>query len=134
MGISTVPMFSMVQLGEHEEKLRLMVLNEQPADWRLYPCFLTGLTLDGKFYPDWMLQPDIVTNENGKTCRVVIGGILYFFFLNAEPIPDGWRPFTLNPNGTFLLRVQAAETIPYLHADLMRQSENILRHAKDEGK
>ncbi|HTZ21347.1 MAG TPA: hypothetical protein VMC06_10735, partial [Opitutaceae bacterium] len=98
MGASTVPMFSMVQLGEHEEKLRLMVLNEQPGDWGQYPCFLTGLTLGGKFYPDWMHQPDIVATEDGTTCRVVIGGILYFFFLNTEPIPDAWHPFTLNPN------------------------------------
>lgn len=48
MGISALPEFSDVVFnGRHQEKMRLMLLNETPGEAYEYPCTLSGATYQG---------------------------------------------------------------------------------------
>src|SRR5438128_518777 len=53
LGNATHDVFRPARLGPHSDKLREMLLQDNPGGWLEYPCMITALTLRGQFYGDF---------------------------------------------------------------------------------
>jgi len=124
MGIAKQQMFENVVLGEHEAKLREMLIGENPGEPHQYACFLTVVTLNGTFRADWILQPDIYDDSGIEYCRCVINGVLYVFRLSTEPwdIPE---EFAVAKAGTLFLAIKDASEVPFINDALRQQHDNM---------
>lgn len=114
MSISKLPMFREVSLGPHEEKLRKMILRDEPGRPDQYGFVAVVPFIDGKFFPDFILQPDCIKHQGHHIYRAVIGGLLFLFLVSNHPVdPDIQRVF-VRPDGTWVLIGEDVSRIPFL--------------------
>lgn len=59
--VSTHPMFSKVNLGPHEERIRKFVDSKNPGRYTDYPCVIFGLTSESGIHGNFIDQPRGVT-------------------------------------------------------------------------
>ena len=115
MGVSSLEMFSDVSLGPHEEKIRLLLLADDPGKPGDYPCLMTGVLFNGKFEPTWITAPDRIKAVGRHCYRIVISGILYCFFVSNRALDFDASTVAINTDGTFLMRVKHLQDIQFLH-------------------
>jgi len=114
MSVSSLPMFNEISLGPHESKLALMLNLNDAGQLDDYPCFLTTITHEGKFYPDWILEPDKAKAFGQTIYRMVISGFLYTFMVGSHTPPkDLWTLFP-NPSGELLINVEEVRNVAFL--------------------
>jgi len=114
MSISKLPMFREVSLGPHEEKLRQMVLHDEPGRADQYGFIGVVPFIDGKVFPNFILQPDCIKHQGRHIYRAVIGGLLFMFLVSSHPIdPEIQRAFA-HPDGTWVLIGEDVRRIPFL--------------------
>jgi len=120
MSVASGPMWSLVDLGPHEEKLRKLVLNGVPGDELDIPVLCTAPLFEGELLTDLILQPDSVLGHDGHYFRAVIGGYIFSFFVSETVItwPKPLRKITLKEDGTWIILVKDAREIEFLVKDL----------------
>jgi len=97
--ISERPLFSEVRLGPHEERIRQMLLKEDPGDRLIYPCLIMTY-LHQKGYPrDVVAQPSRSRINSGYVYKFLIGGMIYVFFISKHIIPGELKDVFINPKG-----------------------------------
>jgi hypothetical protein len=114
MAISSQNIFSSVSLGPHQERLRVLLHDGNPAEPTTYPFFAVIPTISGDIQQDFILQPEWIRIDGHRLYRVVVGGILYFFGVNSAVIRSEWRPALLAKSGTWRLLFSEVRDIPYL--------------------
>jgi hypothetical protein len=119
MSVSKLDFFSEVGLGPHEEKLRLALCNEDPLEPEDYPCVLIVATLDGKVTPDWITKPSKARYGHHYAYWLVISGILYIFFIGSHCLPPAIAPLLANKQNEFVVGIDEAENLPFLHETLI---------------
>jgi len=126
MGVSRQQMFENVILGDHEPKLRAMLLAENPGEPHEYACFLTIVTLNRQFRSDWILQPDLYEDEEVTFCRIVANGVLYVFRLSTAPwtIPE---ELMVARSGSLVIDKKDASEVPFVYEALREQHVNLNR-------
>ena len=142
MGVSTLKMFKDVSLGPHEERLRSMLLAENPGEPTDYGFLCTMPLIEGRLYDDWIREPEWVRVNGHRFYRVVIGGLLYLFTTNPESIRPDVRWALLQKNGDWPILAREVRTIPFLNqwfevqakAERQRQSERPLRLSATRGR
>jgi len=83
-GISTSPFFKRVQLGSHQEELRKMILYGDPGDVIDYPIIIASYLTSQTVPQDLISSPRrIKTKEGFNIYKFVIGGLIYFFYVNS---------------------------------------------------
>jgi len=97
--ISSKPLFVEVELGPHQEIIRQMLLTNSPGEHLEYPCLiLTYLHL--KSYPkDVVAQPSKSRIDGGYVYKLLIGGMIYIFFISKHIIPSELMDVAISPNG-----------------------------------
>lgn len=118
MGISTLEMFSQVNLGKHEEKLRRAILEGNPLRPWNYPFILVATTINGKFYPDVIVPPSMSRNGSQHIYRVVISGIVYVYSVASHRAESQFLDLALTENGRLKLAVMPVSDIEYLYDHL----------------
>jgi hypothetical protein len=114
MGVAQDDFFSAVDLGPYEERIRNMLIADDPGDEGEIPCALTGVLLDGKT-GNWFMPPDRI-NYLGQRCyRLVICGILFMFFVSKLRPPPEAMEFFIKRNAAFTILVRKIEAVPFLH-------------------
>ena len=114
MGVSSLSYFSAVDLGVHEEKLRLALLCEDPLEFDHYPCFHFIVLIRGKFYADGLIPP-IPSRLCGIRCySVFINGMMFCFLVGNHPPPFVIMDHCLNQKGELKISIQEAHTIPFV--------------------
>ncbi|WP_148225274.1 hypothetical protein [Methylovorus sp. MP688] len=92
------PFFSAVDLGDHAEPLRLMLLNETPGLSKEYGCVMSSVVDNNAVITDIIEQP-LKTMLGGVDCfRFLFGGLLWAFPLSKEA-PSHLDDYYLQPNG-----------------------------------
>lgn len=115
MGVSSLKMFRHVDLGPHEEKLRQMILADDPGKADEFG-FLTYLVLiDGKPHFDMLLQPSPGRVEGMTVYRAVISGLFYLFFVDSRPIPKHLKQGLFTEEGRWTIMNADARKIPLLN-------------------
>ena len=97
--ISQRPMFNEVQLGPHEERIRKMLLTEDPATQLKYPCLMMTYLHLTEFPGDVVAQPSLSKVKGRYIYKFLIGGLFYVFFISKPTIHQGLKEFSISPNG-----------------------------------
>jgi hypothetical protein len=129
MSVSRIEFFKTVSLGQkHEETLRKALLSEDPLRPEDYPCTLELLTLGGKFYQDWLLEPYFMRGRF-RLYRIIISGIRYSFFVGGCSPPDIFVSCAINHKNELLVGLFEVRDEPFLHGVVLKLGEAIrIRH------
>lgn len=114
MGVAQHEMFAAVALGEHEEKLRLALLTENPLAPMDYPFFVQAVYLGGKFMGDFTAQAGVVATPNQPIFRVLIAGFLFVLHLVPIGMLLDMQDILLRREGDLFIQRQDAENLPKL--------------------
>ena len=82
-GVSSHPFYSHVELGPHEEKLRLKLINEDPGAPTDYGCAIYSLLLDGAPLRAMFVEPTPARVDNHKIYRFVFSGFVFIYFVSS---------------------------------------------------
>ena len=83
-GVSSLTMFSKVELGPHEEKLRLALLNDNPGEYFFYPCILLEAPAMPKPLERAITPPMPFRFEGHKAYRLSIGRLFLGFPVSSN--------------------------------------------------
>ncbi len=114
MGVSELEFFSAVSLGPYEEKIRLMLVTDDPGDEWYIPCLVTGVLFDGK-PGNWFVPPDRVRALGQNCYRLVICGMLFMFFVTNQKPPVEAMQYFVKRDSSLTIPVRNVEEIPFLH-------------------
>lgn len=115
MGVSRSGMFKNVRLGQcHEERLRTMLLNNDPGDELDYPVTLAAPLFSQEHLGEWILSPVCRRMDGHRIYLCVVAGLLYRYWVTSARIPDAVHPTFLKTNGSWTIIRQPIERIPFL--------------------
>ena len=131
MSIASSNMFKNVSLGsKHEERLRNLILNDDPGLSNQYGFWCCAPQIDGIFHSDLILPPIRSRVEGHITYWIVIGGFLYIFFVSSQSIHPDIVKYFIQDNGEWIIKKKDASKIPYIVDMLKRilRADEIRKH------
>lgn len=112
--ICDLPFFSEVSLGQHEERVRQLLLNDDPGlSWQ-YGCLMFALIHAGAVVDDLMVQPTKVRLDSVPCYRFVFGGHFWLFFVANHQHPRKIESASLDPSGELRIRMKNVAEIKYI--------------------
>lgn len=82
VGVASIPQFSNVSLGPHEEKLRVMILEDNPGDYHQYGCLMINTSSYFKLTEKILMAPQ-PTKFDGHNCYMfLMAGLFWVFFVS----------------------------------------------------
>lgn len=113
-GVSKHQFFEKVTLGLHEEKLRKLVLSNNPGSHDEYGFFLAPLVDNGRDIMDLMVQPTH-SRLSGHLCyRFVFGGLVWAFVASSHQPPKIFRQAFINPSGEMLMLISELSDMDFI--------------------
>jgi len=122
-GVSTQRVFQETKLGEHEDIIRRMLLDERPGDPSTYGCLVYSVTIDGYRFCDVIYGPQPCLLENILSYRVMVSGMLFVYFISATPLKIEILKKFLNKAGQLQVEEKDISEIPFLN-DLAMEVAN----------
>ncbi|MBY0271320.1 MAG: hypothetical protein K2X06_15750 [Burkholderiales bacterium] len=113
-GVSKLPPFSQVNLGPHEEKLRVMLQNGDPGRAEDYGCIMCILMDGKKLLTDLVVPPTWARLAGLKAYRFVFGGLVFVFVVSKQSPPLFVVENFAQPDGTVTLKLQEFSEMQYL--------------------
>jgi len=101
-----------IDLGPHQESLRELISQDDPGDWLLFPCMITGLLFERKHIANFVIPPMRTRFEAQRVWVFAIAGFLFHFFVSNRLPPDRIRGAFLQHDGTFHVPVADIGEIP----------------------
>ena len=102
-GVSTLPFFSTVNLGPHQERLRkLLHAGDVGVPWQ-YGCLMCSILYSSELQKDVIVQPTWTRIAGVFGYRFVCGGFAWVFCVANHPTYTGIETASLDPNG--ILRI-----------------------------
>jgi hypothetical protein len=92
-----------------------MLLQDNPGGWLEYPCLITALTLNGKFYGDFTAGAFSTKVEGVSVWAFVLSGFFFNFFVASHNPPQILHPFSLRPGGPLEIGVKEMRDIDSLY-------------------
>ncbi len=86
-GVSNLGFFDQVKLGAHEEKLRLMILNNDPSTEYKYPFILSPIIHENEVQEALIIKPTWTRLGGHYGYRFVFGGIAWVFVVSNHMAP-----------------------------------------------
>lgn len=114
-GVSSIRFFEEVQLGLHEERMRLMLLNDDPGSRDDYGCVIWGLNLEVGKIPGFMIQPQRLRIYQQNAYRFVLPGYMFVFFVSNKKIPKDQSSLCLWEDGSLIIPIKSLNELPALH-------------------
>lgn len=112
--ISSLPMFSQVSLGPHEERLRQMLLREDPGPPERYGCLMFLLLHEGQLVQDLIVQPTWARLVGHYAYRFVFGGMVSLYVVSGHELPHYVTENFIQPSGTCIIRLQNMDELVFL--------------------
>lgn len=107
-GASSLPFFEKVQLGEHAETLRRLLLAGDPGSPSRYGCFMFGLKHESQALTDLITQPERIRLDGHTAYRFVFGGFLWAMLVSSHGLGKLQDRCTLNATGETVLLIRNA--------------------------
>ena len=108
--ISSLQFFKNVALGPHDERIRQMLLAEDPGPAARYGCMMFGLKFNGATLTDLMIQPGRIRLHGHVAYRFVFGGFLWAYIVTNHDVPPMLERVFVQPSGSAIFLVKDAET------------------------
>ena len=113
--ISSLPSFQEVKLGPHQERIRKMILNNNPGKHIDYGCLQTAIFMEEKKLANGLLMaPELIRVEGYRIYRFVFGGIMWLFYVSSHNDKFKLKNMFLQENGTLTITKYPFEEIKYL--------------------
>lgn len=113
-GVSSLEPFSQVKLGSHEERLRIMLLSNDPGSAARYGCLMFSL-MNGKESLTGLLIPPTWSKLAGqKAYRFVFGGLVFVYLVSNTNPPVEIIDAFAQPDGSVSVRSQQLSEMKYL--------------------
>src|SRR6266571_3001332 len=114
LGTTSIPQLKGAELGRHQERVRLLLCGDDPADYLTFPAMVTALTFEQRHMPSLIVPPLHSRVEGRRVWAVVISGFLFHFFVsNRQPPQNVWGGF-LQEDGTFTIHLTDIREVAYL--------------------
>ena len=101
--ISKRPFFEEVSLGPHEDRLRKMLLLENPGEERDYPIQFLTYVNDKRMSRDFIGQPRTLKTEGHRLITFFIAGVFYGFMVSSHPKPEGIMTSTIKKSNELIM-------------------------------
>lgn len=112
--ISTIDFFLNVSLGNHEEKIRKLLLSADPGVPWQYSCVMCALVADENVLTDLMIQPDRLKLHGHNAYRFVFGGFMWVYLASNHAPPAPIRSAILSTDGKMSILVKKAQDAEYI--------------------
>jgi hypothetical protein len=103
------------QLGPHAERLRQMLIDEDPGRQLVYPCMITAVVHDRKHVSDLIVPPMTTHVDRQHVWNLVVAGFLMSFFVGKGSPPETLNPLFLQEGGTLVVPIRELRDIDFLH-------------------
>jgi hypothetical protein len=111
-GVSKHSFFQRVTLGPHQERLRQMLISQDPGSSYDYGCVLLRLEISGNKPMDEIIRPPDSIRSHGYKCfRFLLGGYLWIFVVSKHSQSFPYRELFLSEDGKLTLHVRPAENM-----------------------
>ena len=124
-GISSHPLFEEVKLGEnHAEKLRNLLLSQNPGPEDQYPCLCVVIVHENKPLTGLIVP---VQRTNVEACTAygfTFCGMLWSYFISSHSVPKKFLDLALKQDGTWICGIGSAE--PLLRVLAARLPDSLL--------
>jgi hypothetical protein len=114
MAATSIRQLKSATLGPHLERLRLLILADDAADYLTFPALIVALTFERRHAAGLILPPRHTRVEGQHVWAFVIAGFLFHFFVSNRPPPQGFWGGFLQPDGSFLVHVADIRTVTLL--------------------
>jgi len=122
--VSTLPFFSQVKLGSHEEPMRQMILNEDPREIETYPFMLSPVIFEDEVLTDLIIQPSWARLQGIYSYRFVFGGIVWVYLVSSQKPPSFILEATISPDGTTTMLEKDITSMPFIMDFISELKEN----------
>ena len=113
-GVTNLKGLRGTRLGPHAERIRKMLLADDPGAADKYPCFVTAVTCDGKHVSDLIVSPCPGKFEGHHVWSFVVAGILLTFFVSNHSPAFAPKAAFLQENGSLVISVKEITSIDFL--------------------
>jgi hypothetical protein len=121
IGVSQLYFFSGVTLGFHEQRIRKMLLKDDPGSADQYACQMRLIELKGQLVTDYQSQPRQYTHFGRKCCRFYSTGIRFDFMVsNHRADPESVQRFCVKPESKYVFWIDSLHSHPDLVAELIK--------------
>lgn len=113
-GVSELDAFKFVRLGPHQERMRKMILNEDPGEFYRYGC---GLFINMKFkdITRYLLMPPEVKKYNShRLYNFILGGLFWVYFISSHK-PDVADDLFIKDDNELPILIENNFTSKFLH-------------------
>lgn len=117
-GVSTHPMFKNVNLGPHEEELRLLLYNEDPGHPQKYGFILEMLVSEDFDPAALMLEPTHERFLGYHAYKFVFGGLIWVFIISKQDFPIALPPLYLNEKGEMITKIVRLRDVEFINETL----------------
>ncbi len=107
--ISKNQFYSGIRLGPHEDKIREMILHENPGKPHEYGCHMQGIIEKSKVVREFILKPDTIRIDGYKACRFILCGCLWGFVVSSRSQFFKGCDLFLNESGHLVLPWEIAK-------------------------
>jgi hypothetical protein len=112
--VSSLPEFSQVRLGPHEERIRALLHAQDPGPHDAYGCIVCALVHDKEVVEDLVVPPTWARIAGLKAYRFVFGGVVFVFVVSSNQIPEFIASHFLLPSGDLIIRLQQIREMRFL--------------------
>ena len=113
-GASSLSAFRQVKLGVHEERMRQMLVAEDPGAAATYGCVMCALMHGENLVQDLIIPPTWARLAGLKAYRFVFGGLAFVYVVSSESPPRAVLDAFAQPDGTAIVKLQQMSEMGYL--------------------
>lgn len=115
MSITNIPFFDQVNLGEeHEVKLRMMLLNENPGKFHEYGCIISAMLHQETPFVSFAIAPERHRIEGLNGYRFAIRGLAFWFVVSKQAHLFSHKELFLSELGSLPLSILKADRMGFV--------------------
>lgn len=113
-GVSSIPFFHSVSLGVHEERLRKMLIANNPGRSSDYPFALTLILHEKQLMSALIMEPEATRLGGHIAYRFVFSGLVWIFVVSSHSTPSVMKDVAINEAGQFKLLPRNISDLPFI--------------------
>jgi len=113
-GASKRPEFSKVNLGHHQNRLRLMLISQKPGKAHEYGCILTATPSLSELLSEFIMAPDSIKVKGHQCYRLLFGYILWVFFVSSHTSRLSSEDLFLSEYGSLPIFLENNKSIEFI--------------------
>ncbi len=121
--VASLPAFSQVRLGPHEEMVRRMLVSDDPGATDKYGCIMFALMHDHNVLPDLIVAPSYARLNGHRAYRFIFGGLVFLYVVSSIRPHKFIVEHFLQDSGMAIVKKQQAKELGFLTNSISRIRE-----------